>query len=286
MRPPSSTLRYLDGVSSTGLQLAVVGKDPFPSNATGIAFCKPAWDQQLAENCSGRHVLLSLGFDPSATQAEYATPSLLFERLRTVGIVFLNASYIYVGTPIRKAKHLAHLQHAYQVNKVILEAAKAVLYCGEASKMRWVAPINREGSYACRDYAPQLGASVSAANYGNPNRRVTPDSAERQVLSPSDIPRIMVPSQKCSKPARILASRVFWPVPRGVRRPAGLTQSSAGASPAVVRMQAGRPRDSLAERPVAGTGAKARCPQTAGFASNVSARPCATTVLRRIAPSP
>ena len=33
-----------------------------------------------------------------------------------------------------------------------------------------------------------------------------------------------------------------------------------------------RPRDTLAERPVAGTGAKARCPQTAGFASNESAR--------------
>ena len=33
------------------------------------------------------------------------------------------------------------------------------------------------------------------------------------------------------------------------------------------------PRDTLAERPVAGTGAEARCPQTAGFASNESARP-------------
>ena len=35
-----------------------------------------------------------------------------------------------------------------------------------------------------------------------------------------------------------------------------------------------RPRDTLAERPVAGTGAAARYPQTAGFASNESARPC------------
>ena len=37
---------------------------------------------------------------------------------------------------------------------------------------------------------------------------------------------------------------------------------------------AGGPRDTLAERPVAGTGAEARSPQTAGFASNESARPC------------
>jgi len=40
----------------------------------------------------------------------------------------------------------------------------------------------------------------------------------------------------------------------------------------VVRRFRARPRDTLAKRPVAGTGAKARCPQTAGFASNESAR--------------
>lgn len=39
-----------------------------------------------------------------------------------------------------------------------------------------------------------------------------------------------------------------------------------------------RPRDTLAERPVAGTGAKARCPQTAGFASNESARRAKTVI--------
>ena len=38
-----------------------------------------------------------------------------------------------------------------------------------------------------------------------------------------------------------------------------------------------RPRDTLAERPVAGTGAEARYPQTAGCASNESARPTDAT---------
>jgi hypothetical protein len=147
MQVPPSTLRYLDGIPLTGLQLAVVGKDPFPSNPVGIPFCKPTWDQQLAENCSGRHVLLSLGFDLSRVRSEYATPSLLFERLRAVGIVFLNASYIYVGTSIRKTKHLANLQNAYQLNKPILQAAKTVLYCGEASKIQWVTSINGEGRH-------------------------------------------------------------------------------------------------------------------------------------------
>jgi flagellar biosynthesis/type III secretory pathway chaperone len=40
--------------------------------------------------------------------------------------------------------------------------------------------------------------------------------------------------------------------------------------------ESARPRDTLAERPVAGTGAQARYPQTAGFAGNESARPDAT----------
>ena len=39
-------------------------------------------------------------------------------------------------------------------------------------------------------------------------------------------------------------------------------------------LPAGGPRDTLAERPIAGTGAEARYPQTAGFASNESARLC------------
>src|SRR3972149_9443671 len=44
-----------------------------------------------------------------------------------------------------------------------------------------------------------------------------------------------------------------------------------------------RPRDTLAERPVAGTGAMARYPQTAGFASNESARPRDTLAERPVA---
>ena len=53
-------------------------------------------------------------------------------------------------------------------------------------------------------------------------------------------------------------------------RPAGL---SGRAGHSRIDCLRARPRDTLAERPVAGTGAKARYPQTAGFASNESARP-------------
>src|SRR5688500_4378461 len=44
-----------------------------------------------------------------------------------------------------------------------------------------------------------------------------------------------------------------------------------------------RPCDTLAERPIAGAGALARCPQTGGYTTNESARPCDTLPERPIA---
>ena len=142
-----ATLRYFEGIPSTDLKLAIVGKDPFPSCAIGIPFCKPTWEQQFAINCSGRYVLLSLGIDPATAQTAYAAPAHLFDYLRTLGIVFLNASYIHLDSKLRK-RHLCYMQHAYQINRLFLNNAQTVLYCGEASKIRWITPITRDGSYS------------------------------------------------------------------------------------------------------------------------------------------
>lgn len=58
--------------------------------------------------------------------------------LREAGIVFLNTSYSYIGGTITR-KHLPLLADGYAKNKPILRAAKNVIYCGEAWKVRWVA---------------------------------------------------------------------------------------------------------------------------------------------------
>lgn len=159
-----ATTSYLEGIPKKALQLAVIGKDPFPSDPTGIPFCKPSWDQQLDLKCSGRYVLLALGLDVTSIQEKYSKPKSLFEFLREEGIVFLNASYVYTGGQITQTKHLQHLKAAYTLNKSIIESARAVIYCGEASKIRWIAPIEKPESYC-----------VVHPDVRNKNRKITSD---------------------------------------------------------------------------------------------------------------
>lgn len=139
--------RYLDQLGKADVRLAIVGKAPFPSNSVDIPFCKPNWQEQLAGNCSGRHVLLSLGLDPSVLRASFKIPALLFEALLACGVVFLNASYAYLDGSLRKRDHLVHLERANKLNGRVLQSAEAIIYCGEASKIRWVTSIDRPGSH-------------------------------------------------------------------------------------------------------------------------------------------
>lgn len=136
----STTSRYMQGIPLAKLQLALVGKDPFPTSPTQIPFCKSTWKEQLASNCSGRHVLASIGVILSDAESQHQTPAGLFEELREVGIVFLNASYSPIGGTITRSRHLPLLANAYVKNEPILRASKNVIYCGEAWKVRWVAP--------------------------------------------------------------------------------------------------------------------------------------------------
>ncbi|MBB6559456.1 hypothetical protein HNP48_002123 [Acidovorax soli] len=135
-------MRYLENIDAKRLQVVIVGKDPFPADATNIPFCKPTWEQQLASNCSGKYVLRSLGVDLVAAQKTYSTPSGLFEILGLDGIVFLNASYDLIGAKIIKSKHLKYLLEAHKINKAFIQRARTVVYCGEACKVKWVDAVN------------------------------------------------------------------------------------------------------------------------------------------------
>lgn len=74
----------------------------------------------------------------SEADATYETRSELFEVLRSVGIVFLNASYTQVGGTIMRSKHQPFLVDAHCINVPFLRAAKSVIYCGEAWKISWI----------------------------------------------------------------------------------------------------------------------------------------------------
>ena len=130
--------------------LVIVGKDPFPSGATDIPFCKATWQEQRSHQCSAKYVLASLGFPLDGQGAKpygFDTPAQLFAALRDKGIVFLNASYQLIGDinasgatitrPIRKKRDMVALRHAYQINRTYLASATTVIFCGEARKMLW-----------------------------------------------------------------------------------------------------------------------------------------------------
>lgn len=131
---------YLALANLSDLQLVIVGKDPYPKDATGVPFCKPCWDSQTAANCSGRYVLESLGIDPEDDELHkaYPTPKHIFDELCVQGVVFLNACFDLIDGPITKRDHSQMLQDAYEVNESYLAVPQKVVYCGEAKKICWI----------------------------------------------------------------------------------------------------------------------------------------------------
>lgn len=131
------------------LKLAIMGKDPFPSVPMGIPFCKPTWAQQSEDNCSGGHVLRSLGFSLGVLTTRFNAPSEFFYWMAQKRIGFLNLVYSYVGTGIGQKKHQQYLANGFERNRPILDGAENVVLCGEARKHSWNAPIGANYVEAC-----------------------------------------------------------------------------------------------------------------------------------------
>jgi len=119
------------------IKIVIMGKDPFPKDATQIPFCKPDWEKQNKKNSSGYIVLKALGIKPDDEQLNYNTPQDLFFDLANKGVVFLNLIYERVGRQIRKHQDGEKLYEGFKINKPILEKAYKIILCGEAKKNKW-----------------------------------------------------------------------------------------------------------------------------------------------------
>lgn len=137
-----ATEGYLVDANHESVRLVIMGKDPYPTRATGIPFCKADWTQQSEVNNSGNYVLRSLGIDIGVAENQFPRPQDLFESLRDEGIIFLNASYVFIGAPLRRKHHLAHMQRAFFLNQRFIESADNTILCGEAKKCHWVTSLN------------------------------------------------------------------------------------------------------------------------------------------------
>jgi len=118
--------------------LAIMGKDPYPTDAVGIPFCKPTWGTFCVDGVSGLDVFRSLGVDVEKARKKYKEPCDFFIYLAVEkGIIFLNLSYHYLASKCRKNSHDMQLKSAERINRQYLLASKNIVLCGEADKIRW-----------------------------------------------------------------------------------------------------------------------------------------------------
>jgi len=183
MTPIELARVYVASINLDRVQMVILGKDAYPTDPTGVAFCKPTWKALTDGNCSGLYVLQALGVDLAAEeqrQPEQLPPNL-FERLGGAGVAFLNASYSpAVGGRFTRRDDLSALAEAYDLNRPILSVAKSVIRCGEAKLMDWVAeedsakiywdvvhPAKRNSSnkYIKKDWSEIWGTPRSLAGF-------------------------------------------------------------------------------------------------------------------------
>jgi len=85
---------YLNKLKTVGsLKLLIVGQDPYPNGANGIAFCKDTFEELQDQFCCGKDVLFSLGVDIESAKDNFNSPVDLFFDLLEQGIAFINVNH-------------------------------------------------------------------------------------------------------------------------------------------------------------------------------------------------
>jgi hypothetical protein len=81
------------------LKAVIIGQDPYPNNAMGIAFCKRCFDKLFENSCCGQHLLFSLGLTKKCILKHFEKPEDVFYYLLENGIAILNISYKLLDAP-------------------------------------------------------------------------------------------------------------------------------------------------------------------------------------------
>jgi hypothetical protein len=103
--------------------LVIVGQDPYPKGANGIAFCKTTFDEFFDSYCCGKEVLYSLGYTEQFIKKNYASPIALFYDLLHKGIAFINVSSVLLkDKTIKTSKEdkTYNLQFLTKGNKIVV----------------------------------------------------------------------------------------------------------------------------------------------------------------------
>jgi hypothetical protein len=122
-------------------QLAIVGKDPFPTDPCNIPFVKQEW--HLLDRRSAGYYLSRSAFGPEVNR-KFESPRVAAFALLKRGVVLLNASYRFLEKErASREKHFAFVLESLDVNFPLLEKAGFILLCGDAGEMMsWVVDID------------------------------------------------------------------------------------------------------------------------------------------------
>jgi len=104
------------------INILFIGKDPYPSNPNGIPFCKDNIKDLIKPNCSGKHLLFSLGIN---VETETKEPNdIFFNLLEKQKIGFVNASYY----PIKKGlSNLKEIESSELLNANFFYKSKKIV---------------------------------------------------------------------------------------------------------------------------------------------------------------
>lgn len=180
IQPQSQKLHwYLDRIISRiernhSIYLAIVGKDPYPSDPIGLPFAKRTLKETFAAT-SGKPLFTSLGVDVVKWEQSGRDVKNFYKELCDRGIIFLNISYKFLADDFAKKRVLPYLKCANSYNRYILERCGKVVLCGDADKgTKWSnEDIPRYYSYAEKPWHPSARKPIQA-------RSVTANNADEQ----------------------------------------------------------------------------------------------------------
>ena len=107
------------------LNLLIIGQDPYPYGANGIAFCKNTFEELFSSNCCGKDILKSLGFDQDYLRENFETPIDFFIQQLKKGIAFINVS----ASIENKTKQA--LLETKEYNSDFIKKAKSIVVLGK-----------------------------------------------------------------------------------------------------------------------------------------------------------
>lgn len=135
---------YVEAINQAPqIWLVIMGKDRYKNDWHAIPFLKNDWSKLKNNNCSGGHVLKSLGFklkgeDFRLLRKRYPEPRDLFLHLARSGVVFLNLVYEFLGENVDfrwdNEEHCNLATQADLTNAPYCSKAWYVLLCGQAKK--------------------------------------------------------------------------------------------------------------------------------------------------------